>query len=76
MGLWLDLASHFYKLTSGIYSFDNSGQRMPTPMWASNHTNVARTNAIIKTIAGMFKDNPTNVPIIAPLNEFGVLTMY
>ncbi|KIM88860.1 glycoside hydrolase family 5 protein [Piloderma croceum F 1598] len=49
--------------------FDNSGQRMPTPMWASNNTNVARTNAIIKTIANMFKDQTNVVPTIAPLNE-------
>jgi len=49
--------------------FDNSGERMATPMWASNQTNVDRTNDIIKTIAGMFKDDTANVPIIAPLNE-------
>jgi hypothetical protein len=46
---------------------------MPTPMWASNSTNVARTNAIIKTIAGMFKDNTKNVPMIAPLNELSIM---
>ncbi|KAJ4499707.1 exo-beta-1,3-glucanase [Lentinula lateritia] len=49
--------------------FDNSGQRMDYPTWHSNTTNVARTDAIIKTIADMFKDNPSVVPIIAPLNE-------
>ncbi|KAJ3757523.1 exo-beta-1,3-glucanase [Lentinula raphanica] len=49
--------------------FDNSGQRMDYPTWHSNSTNVARTDAILKTIADMFKDNPTVVPIIAPLNE-------
>ncbi|KZP25282.1 glycoside hydrolase family 5 protein [Athelia psychrophila] len=49
--------------------FDNSGQRMPTPMWHTNSTNVARSNAIIKTIANMFKDETSVVPIIAPLNE-------
>lgn len=49
--------------------FDNSGERMTTPMWHSNATNVARTDAIIKTIANMFKDDSSVVPIIAPLNE-------
>lgn len=49
--------------------FDNSGERMNTPMWHSNTTNVQRTDAIIKTIAGMYKDDTSVVPIIAPLNE-------
>ncbi|KAJ6502680.1 glycoside hydrolase family 5 protein [Mycena vulgaris] len=49
--------------------FDNSGHRVSPPQWHSNNTNVQRTNAIIKTIASMVRDNPTNVPIIAPLNE-------
>jgi len=50
--------------------FDNSGQRMSFPQWQSNQTNIARTDAIIKNqLAVMFRDNPSNVPIIAPLNE-------
>ncbi|KAJ7109901.1 glycoside hydrolase family 5 protein [Mycena epipterygia] len=49
--------------------FDNSGHKVPTPQWHSNNTNVQRTDAIIKTIASMVRDNPSNVPIIAPLNE-------
>lgn len=49
--------------------FDNSGERMDYPMWHSNATNVARTNAIIKTIANMFKDQTNVVPTIAALNE-------
>ncbi|KAF7972591.1 hypothetical protein HWV62_17392 [Athelia sp. TMB] len=49
--------------------FDNSGERMKTPMWHSNTTNVQRTDAIIKTIASMFKDQSDVVPIIAALNE-------
>ncbi|KAJ7786634.1 exo-beta-1,3-glucanase [Mycena metata] len=49
--------------------FDNSGHKVSTPGWASNNTNVQRTDAIIKTIANMVKDNSANVPIIAPLNE-------
>ena len=44
------------------------------PMWASNNTNVARTNSIIKNIANMFKDQTHVVPIIAPLNESGLFT--
>lgn len=50
-------------------SFDNSGQRMGFPTWHSNNTNIQRTDAIIKTIAGMFANNPNVVSIIAPLNE-------
>jgi len=49
--------------------FDNSGHKVSFPGWHSNNTNVQRTNAIIKRIATMVRDNPTNVPIIAPLNE-------
>ncbi|KAJ7170174.1 glycoside hydrolase family 5 protein [Mycena filopes] len=49
--------------------FDNSGHKVSTPGWASNNTNVQRTDAIIKTIANMVKNNVANVPIIAPLNE-------
>ncbi|KAJ6609397.1 glycoside hydrolase family 5 protein [Mycena sp. CBHHK59/15] len=49
--------------------FDNSGHKVSFPGWHSNQTNVQRTDAIIKTIASMVRDNPTNVPIIAPLNE-------
>ncbi|EPQ60446.1 glycoside hydrolase [Gloeophyllum trabeum ATCC 11539] len=49
--------------------FDNSGQKMDFPHWHSNGTNVARTNAIIKRIADMFKDNANVVTTIAPLNE-------
>jgi glucan 1,3-beta-glucosidase len=30
--------------------FDNSGQKMSFPQWQSNSNNVARTNAIIKTL--------------------------
>ncbi|TDL20936.1 exo-beta-1,3-glucanase [Rickenella mellea] len=49
--------------------FDNSGHRISFPTWHSNQTNIARTNAIIKTLANMFKSNTNVVPIIAPLNE-------
>ncbi|THH03835.1 hypothetical protein EW145_g5968 [Phellinidium pouzarii] len=49
--------------------FDNSGQRMSFPHWHSNATNVARTDAIIKTIASMFSENENVVSVIAPLNE-------
>ncbi|KAH7930933.1 glycoside hydrolase family 5 protein [Leucogyrophana mollusca] len=49
--------------------FDNSGQRLSFPGWHSNQTNIDRTDAIIKTIASMFADQPDVVPIIAPLNE-------
>lgn len=49
--------------------FDNSGQRMSYPTWQSNSNNVARTNNVIKTIAGMYKDSSSVVAAIAPLNE-------
>ncbi|THH03953.1 hypothetical protein EW145_g5870 [Phellinidium pouzarii] len=49
--------------------YDNSGERISFPTWHTNATNVARTNAILKTIAEMFTSNPTVVPLIAPLNE-------
>jgi len=49
--------------------FDNSGHKVPFPKWHSNQTNIARTNAIIKRLANMFKNDATTVPIIAPLNE-------
>jgi glucan 1,3-beta-glucosidase len=39
------------------------------PQWHTNQTNIARTNAIVKQLANMFKGNVATVPIIAPLNE-------
>ncbi|PFH52256.1 glycoside hydrolase family 5 protein [Amanita thiersii Skay4041] len=49
--------------------FDNSGQKKPFPEWHSNSTNVARTNAVIKRIASMYKDSTSVVSVVAPLNE-------
>jgi len=49
--------------------FDNSGHRVDYPGWHTENDAVARTNAIIKTLASKFANNPTVVPIIAPLNE-------
>lgn len=49
--------------------FDNSGQKMNYPLWHTSNSNINRSNAIIQTIASMFKDTPAVVPIIAPLNE-------
>lgn len=37
--------------------------------WANDDTNVQRTDTIIKTIASTYANNPTVVPVIAPLNE-------
>jgi glucan 1,3-beta-glucosidase len=48
--------------------FDNSGRRISYPQWQTSSNNIARTNAIIKTIANMFKDD-TTVSSIAPMNE-------
>jgi glucan 1,3-beta-glucosidase len=49
--------------------FDNSGQRVSYPAWHTQSGAVARTNAIIKTLASQYANNPSVVPIIAPLNE-------
>lgn len=49
--------------------FDNSGQKLNYPGWHSNSTNVDRTKAIVKTLAGLFAGNTGNVPVIEPLNE-------
>lgn len=49
--------------------FDNSGQKLPYPRWQSNPQNVARTIAIIKQLANLFKDQTDVVTAIAPLNE-------
>ena len=47
---------------------------MTTPLWQTNATNVARTNAVLKTIAEMFVDNPQVVSVITPLNEYAHLS--
>ena len=49
--------------------FDNSGRKVNHPGWHTEKDAVARTNAIIKTIAAKFANNVNVVPIIAPLNE-------
>lgn len=53
-----------------LFSFDNSGQRKSFPQWHSNSNNVARTNAIIKTLASRYARNTNVVSVIAPLNEY------
>ncbi|RXW22687.1 hypothetical protein EST38_g3161 [Candolleomyces aberdarensis] len=49
--------------------FDNSGQKMNAPTWHTKQSNIDRTNAVIKTLASMFKDMADVVSVIAPLNE-------
>lgn len=49
--------------------FDNSGLRTNYPGWHTQTGAVARTNAIIKTLAQKFVGNPWVIPIISPLNE-------
>ncbi|KAE9403155.1 hypothetical protein BT96DRAFT_505851 [Gymnopus androsaceus JB14] len=49
--------------------FDNSGHRISFPQWQASQTNIQHSDAIIKTLANMFKDNMNVVPIIALLNE-------
>jgi len=49
--------------------FDNSGRKVSFPLWHTSSTNVARTNAIIKTLATTFRDKPSVVSAINPLNE-------
>ena len=56
-----------------LYSFDNSGHRISFPQWHSNATNIARTNAVLKTIASLFVNDQDVVSVIAPLNEYADL---
>ena len=56
-------------LLKDIDSYDNSGHKMTTPTWASNSTNVARTNSVLKEIAEMFTPQVEVASIVAPLNE-------
>ncbi|TFK84199.1 glycoside hydrolase family 5 protein [Polyporus arcularius HHB13444] len=49
--------------------FDNSGHRISFPQWHSNSTNIARTNAVLKTITSLFINDQDVVSVIAPLNE-------
>ncbi|KAH8110599.1 exo-beta-1,3-glucanase [Phellopilus nigrolimitatus] len=49
--------------------YDNSGQRLDAPRWPYNGTDIARTKAVLKTIADTFTSNSDVVSIIAPLNE-------
>ena len=49
--------------------FDNSGHRVDYPAWHTENNAVARTNAVIKTLAAKFANDPNVVSIIAPLNE-------
>ncbi|RPD82289.1 exo-beta-1,3-glucanase [Lentinus tigrinus ALCF2SS1-7] len=49
--------------------FDNSGHRISFPQWHSNATNIARTNAVLKTITSLFVNDQDVVSVIAPLNE-------
>lgn len=65
------VASLLFRVMAKIMrSFDNSGQRIATPLWHTNATHVERTNAVIKTLVDMFIGNPDVIPIIAPLNEY------
>lgn len=49
--------------------FDNSGQKMSYPTWHTNSDNIARTNAIMKTLASSYSGQTDVVTGIAPLNE-------
>ncbi|KAJ3564549.1 hypothetical protein NP233_g8229 [Leucocoprinus birnbaumii] len=49
--------------------FDNSGQKKSFPEWQTRSDFISRTNAIMKTMASMWKDMTNVVSIIAPLNE-------
>lgn len=37
--------------------------------WHTKQSNIDRTNAVIKTLASMYKDMADVVSVIAPLNE-------
>lgn len=49
--------------------YDNSGQKMSYPTWHTSSDNIARTNAIIKTLASWYSSQTDTVVGIAPLNE-------
>ncbi|KAG8823692.1 exo-1,3-beta-glucanase [Serendipita sp. 401] len=49
--------------------FDNSGQQKSSPQWHTNSDNIARTNAIIKTLASKYSSQTDVVSGIAPMNE-------
>jgi len=49
--------------------FDNSGHKVPHPGWHTEKDAVARTNAVIRTIAATYANNTEVVPAIAALNE-------
>ncbi|KAI0275226.1 exo-beta-1,3-glucanase [Gloeopeniophorella convolvens] len=49
--------------------FDNSGQRLASPTWQTNQTNIDRTNAIIMRLAHEFRYKFDTVSIIEALNE-------
>jgi glucan 1,3-beta-glucosidase len=66
---FLDHPKAFFSSPDPPTSFDNSGQRMSFPQWHTNKDNIDRSNAIVKIIAGMFKDRSETVPIIQPVNE-------
>ena len=50
--------------------FDNSGRKVSYPLWHTSSDNIARTNAIIKTLASQFSSQTDVVIGIAPLNEY------
>jgi len=49
--------------------FNHSGRQLSFPLWHTDYNNVARTNAIIRTLASLFRDKPSVVSAINPLNE-------
>ncbi|KAH9932038.1 exo-beta-1,3-glucanase [Epithele typhae] len=49
--------------------YDNSGHLVAYPQWQANSTNIARTNAIVKTLASLFVNDLDVVTAIEPLNE-------
>ncbi|KAJ7285147.1 exo-beta-1,3-glucanase [Mycena rebaudengoi] len=49
--------------------FSESGRRVKDPTWHTNKNNVARTQAVIKMMANMYKNQADVVSMIAPLNE-------
>ncbi|KAI9511875.1 glycoside hydrolase family 5 protein [Russula earlei] len=56
---------------NGHASFDNSGQRLPSPKWQTDQTNIGRTNKVIKQLAYEFRSSSNVVSVIAPLNDTG-----
>ncbi|KAH9897758.1 glycoside hydrolase family 5 protein [Cubamyces lactineus] len=49
--------------------YDSSGQRLSSPQWHSNQTNIDRTKAVLEEITALFINDQDVVSAIEPLND-------